>query len=154
MGIESTLGNYYIQVAHSTFTAVVFVTDQSTWKLIAVSPNSAWPNRPTWRTGTWAPGDFGWNICYSYGTGSDAPSSNNQTQNEIFRLTDLDFPPDLSAREGFFNRQFRMGASLAGEEHIPTESTDALLRESSTSRRTATGRSSSPAPWSPPSSSG
>lgn len=120
MGLESTLANYYIQISHSTLSAVVLVSNDKRWKLIDVSPNGAWPNRPTFRKGTWAEGSFGWSLCYALGTGADAPSSNNQTQLEVFRLTDLDFPPDLSAREGFFNHQFRMGNLFAGEEHIPT----------------------------------
>src|ERR1035438_6816451 len=120
MGLESNLGNYHIQIQHSTFTAVAWIGNNHAWHVLGVSPNGAWPNRPTWRKGTWIEGDFGWSICYALGTGSDAPGAENRTQLEVFRLSDLDFPPDLTAREGFFNKQFRMGANFAGEEHIPT----------------------------------
>jgi hypothetical protein len=52
------------------------------------------------------------------GSGSDAPSSDNQTNLEVFRLTDLDFPPDLSSQQGFWIKQFFIGDMWADQKGI------------------------------------
>src|ERR1035441_9506362 len=81
--MDTTLGNFYLQVQFSNLTAVVWIADNSVWRLIECSPDSEWPQMNTWRRGTWKTGDNGMARCYAMGSGSDAPSANNQTQVEV-----------------------------------------------------------------------
>lgn len=117
--MESTVGNFYFEIKHSSFTAFAFITDTSVWRMLRCEPDGAWPQMPTWRRGTWQKrGQVA--HCYSLGSGADASSSNNQTMVEVFRLTDVEFPPDLSSQQGFWIKQFFLSDGFAGQEHIQT----------------------------------
>src|ERR1035438_6465720 len=116
--METTLGNFYLQVQFSNLTAVVWIADNSAWRLIECSPDSEWPLMNTWRRGTWKTGSNGMACCYAMGSGSDAPSPNNQTQLEVFRLSQLEFPPDISSNQGFWVKQFFVSALWADSKGI------------------------------------
>ena len=63
--MDTTLGNFYLQVQFSNLTAVVWIADNSVWRLIECSPDSEWPQMNTWRRGTWKTGDNGMARCYA-----------------------------------------------------------------------------------------
>src|ERR1035438_4399596 len=116
--MESSFGNFHFEIKHATFSAFGIITDQGEWKMLSCSPDSGWPQQPTRRQGTWAKGQVA--RCYAMGTGSDAPSSNNQTSIEVFRLTDLDFSALslLNTQQGFWLKQFFIRAAWADQMHI------------------------------------
>lgn len=116
--MDTTLGNFYLQIQFSSLTAVVWIADNSVWRLIECSPDSEWPLMNTWRRGTWQTGHNGMACCYAMGSGSDAPSENNQTQVEVFRLSQLEFPPDISSNQGFWVKQFFVSALWADSKGI------------------------------------
>jgi len=109
VAIQNTIGSYYIQIRHSTLTAVVFITDQDMafWKLIQCQPDTAWPAE--WRRGKSSVGGNGMLYCY-------AENSNTA----VFRLSDVAFPPDLSNTQGFWIKQFFMEQAFAERENVPT----------------------------------
>jgi hypothetical protein len=115
--MESSIGNFHFEIKYATFSAFGIITDRGEWKMLSCSPDGEWPQQETWRRGTWVQsGQLA--RCYALGTGSDAPSANNQTSIEVFRLTDLEFPPDLSSRQGFWIKQFFIGDRWADQKHI------------------------------------
>ena len=115
--MNSSIGSFHFEIKFATFSAFAIITDQGEWKMLSCSPDGEWPQQPTRRRGTWArTGQLA--RCYAMGTGSDAPSANNQTSIEVFRLTDLEFPPDLSSRQGFWIKQFFIGDQWADQKHI------------------------------------
>ena len=115
--MESSIGSFHFEIKFATFSAFGIITDRGEWKMLSCSPDGEWPQQPTWRRGTWVQsGQLA--RCYAMGSGSDAPSANNQTNLEVFRLTDLEFPPDLSSRQGFWIKQFFVGDQWADQKHI------------------------------------
>lgn len=117
--MESTLGNFYFEIKHSSFRAFAFITDMSTWRMLLCIPDGSWPHQATWRRGTW---EMRGNVAHAFalGSGTDAASDNNATRLEIFRMTDLEFPPDVNSREGFWVNQFFLSDGFAAQEHIQT----------------------------------
>src|ERR1035441_8231061 len=96
--MESSVGSFHFEIKYATFSAFGIITDRGEWKMLSCSPDGEWPQQPTWRRGTWVQsGQVA--RCYAMGSGSDAASANNQTNLEVFRLTDLEFPPDLRSEE-------------------------------------------------------
>src|ERR1039458_6952972 len=118
--MESGIGNFHFEIKYATFTAFGFITDRGEWKLLSCSPDSEWPQQQTRRKGTWKGSGSGTARCYALGTGSDAPSANNQTSIEVFRLTDLDFSALslLNPQQGFWIKSFYIGGQWADEKHI------------------------------------
>ena len=117
--MESIIGSFHFEIKHSSVTALGIITDQGQWKMLSASPDGGWPQQATRRQGTWVKsGQVA--RCYALGTGSDAPSSNNQTNIEVFRLTDLDFSAVslLNAKQGFWIKQFFIGDQWADQMHI------------------------------------
>ena len=116
--METTIANFHFDIKHSTFSAVGIIGEDGRWKMLSCSPDGGWPQQPTRRQGTWAKGQVA--RCYAMGTGSDAPSSNNQTSIEVFRLTDLDFSALslLNTQQGFWIKQFFIGDQWADQMHI------------------------------------
>ena len=117
--MDSVIGNFHFEIKHSTFSAFGIITDRGEWKMLSCSPDSGWPQQPTRRSGTWArTGQLA--RCYAMGTGSDAPSADNQTSIEVFRLTDLDFSALslLDTHKGFWLKQFFIGDQWADQMHI------------------------------------
>ena len=117
--MDSTIGNFRLEIKYRNLSALVFITDMRTWKLLSCSPDSDWPQQKTWRSGTWT--KIGQVVhCYAYGTGIDAASENNQTQVEVFRLTDVEFPPEISSRAGFWVKQFFISNAWANNIGVQT----------------------------------
>lgn len=117
--MDSSVGNFYFEIKYRNLSALVFITDMNTWKLMRADPDSDWPRQQTWRHGTWQKrGQVA--HCYALGTGIDAPSSNNQTELEVFRLTDLEFPPDISSQRGFWVKQFFISNGWAAQIGVQT----------------------------------
>jgi hypothetical protein len=115
--MDSSVGNFYFEIKYSSFTAFAQITDTNVWRMLRCEPDSEWPPLPTWRRGTWERrGQVA--HCYSLGTGVDAVSSNNQTKLEVFRLVDVEFPPDLSSQQGFWIKQFFLSDLWADQKHI------------------------------------
>ncbi|MCW5982014.1 MAG: hypothetical protein KIT09_28270 [Bryobacteraceae bacterium] len=110
--MHSFLGNFYLEIKYSSFMAVVLITDQKQWKLIACNPNGAWPSKPGYRRGAWAqPATYatqGLTECYAEGT-----------KEEVLRLSHIAFPPDISSDESFFKRQFHIGNAWAAILRMP-----------------------------------
>ena len=63
--MDTTLGNFYLQVQFSSLTAVVWIGDNSAWRLIECFPDGEWPAMNAWRRGTWKTGDNGMARCYT-----------------------------------------------------------------------------------------
>ena len=118
--MESGIGNFHFEIKYATFTAFGFITDRGEWKLLSCSPDSEWPQQQTRRKGTWSGSGGQASRCYALGTGSDAPSANNQTGIEVFRLTDLDFSALslLNTQQGFWIKSFYVGGQWAEQKHI------------------------------------
>lgn len=110
--MTSFLGNFYLEIKYSNFNAVVLITDQRQWKLIACHPDSAWPRRPAFRRGSWGqPSSYateGMTECYAEGS-----------KDEVMRLSHIAFPPDISSEERFFHRQFHIGNAWAALLRLP-----------------------------------
>jgi hypothetical protein len=118
--MDSTLGNFYLQIQFTSFTAVVWIADNSVWRLIQCSPDGEWPQQNTWRRGAWTTGSNGMAYCYAMGSGSDAASPDNQTELQVFRLSQLEFPPDIGSNQGFWIKQFFIGPNWADAKNIQT----------------------------------
>lgn len=110
--MTSFLGHFYLEIKYPSFSAVVLITDQRQWKLIACMPETAWPRQPAFRRGTWSqPSCYateGMTECYAEGT-----------KDEVMRLSHIAFPPDISSEERFFKRQFHIGNAWAKQLRLP-----------------------------------
>lgn len=110
--MTSFLGNFYLEIKYPNFCAVVLITDQRQWKLIACMPETAWPRQPAFRRGTWRQPSYyateGMTECYAEGT-----------QDEVMRLSHIAFPPDIGSEERFFKRQFHIGNAWAAQLRLP-----------------------------------
>src|ERR1039457_5514635 len=82
--MESVIGSFHFEIKYATFTAFGIISDQGEWKMLSCSPDGEWPQQPTRRKGTWKGSGGQAARCYALGTGSDAPSANNQTSIEVF----------------------------------------------------------------------
>ena len=51
--MDSSVGNFYFEIKYRNLSALVFITDMNTWKLMRADPDSDWPHQQTWRRGTW-----------------------------------------------------------------------------------------------------
>jgi hypothetical protein len=102
---DPTIGSYYIQIKHSLFTAVMLVTDQdmAIWRVIDCAPGQAWPQE--WRRGNSSIGGNGMLYCSASGV-------------SVCRLSQVDFPPDLSNTQGFWVKQFFMEPAFADREGV------------------------------------
>src|ERR1017187_2514963 len=117
--MDTVIGNFHFEIKFATFSAFGIISDRGEWKMLSCSPDGEWPQLPTRRKGTWTQsGNMA--RCYAMGTGSDAPSANNQTSIEVFRLTDLDFSALslLNPQQGFWIKSFYIGGQWADEKHI------------------------------------
>jgi hypothetical protein len=110
--MTSFLGNFYLEIKYSNFSAVVLITDQRQWKLVACHPDSAWPRDPAFRRGSWSQPSYyateGMTECYA-----------QASKNEVMRLSHIAFPPDITSEERFFHRQFHIGNAWAALLRLP-----------------------------------
>ena len=117
--MDTVIGNFHFEVKYATFSALGIINDRGEWKMLNCIPDGEWPQQATRRKGTWTQsGNMA--RCYALGTGSDAPSANNQTGIEVFRLSDLDFSALslLNPQQGFWIKSFYIGSQWADAKHI------------------------------------